>query len=110
MATTLIVTASPQISIPRCILLASNFLSNVPDAQIYVTSASRLKDIGRQRLSPGEKNFFLTFSSFSEIDQPRNLVILEQYIVRKQIGMDRRDGQIGWPMRLQIIALGKHPR
>ena len=62
MATTLIVTASPQISIPRCILLASNFLSNVPDAQIYVTSASRLKDIGRQRLSPGEK---LTASRFA---------------------------------------------
>lgn len=63
MTAMLIVTASSQISIPRCILLASNFLSNDPNAEIYVTSASRLKDIKRQqRLTPAEK---LTASQFA---------------------------------------------
>lgn len=51
----LIVTVAPLISIPRCILLAANFLGNIPDAEVFVTSASRLKDVGRQRLPPDEK-------------------------------------------------------
>ena len=51
----LIVTFSPRISLARCILLASNFLSNLPGAEIYVTNPSRLKDIQRQRLTNDEK-------------------------------------------------------
>ena len=67
----LIVTASTQISIPRCILLAANFLSNVPDAEIYVTSASRLKDLGRQRLCLDEKLAASRFSLWSDVCSDR---------------------------------------
>jgi hypothetical protein len=62
----LIVTTSHQISIPRCILLAVNFLSNVPGAEIYVTSASRLKDLGRHRLSFDERLAASRFSLWSD--------------------------------------------
>ncbi len=67
MSQMLIVTASHKISIPRCILLAVNFLSNLPDAEIYVTTASRLKDVVRyQRFSSDEKLVASRFSLWSD--------------------------------------------
>ena len=63
----LIVTASNQISITRCILLAVNFLSNIPDAEIYLCSESRMKDLRRhQRLSSDEKLAASRFSLWSD--------------------------------------------
>jgi hypothetical protein len=62
----LIVTLSPRISIARCILLAANFLSNIPDAEIYITSPERLKDIGRQRLIHHEKLVASRFALWSD--------------------------------------------
>jgi hypothetical protein len=77
----LIVTHSPRISISRCILLAANFLSNMPNAEIYVTCPSRLKDIGRQRLVKDEKVAASRFALWSEECRCRAVSTSAQVIV-----------------------------
>jgi hypothetical protein len=66
MSSMLIVTTSLRISVPRCMLLATNFLSNLPDAEVYVADAKRLHDIGRLRLSSAEKLTAARFSLWSD--------------------------------------------